>query len=115
MLGRRSAAARLEAAYEARVADLKEAYAEERRALNKVIDALAEQVEYLRATFGRPHIAGLPSTPGLAWQGLVEPEDDVEGHKLFLSEEEEDLLALRESGLLTKNELEASLAKLQLP
>lgn len=113
MVGRRSAAARLEDAYEARVADLKEAYAEERRALNKVIDALAEQVEYLRATFGRPHLAGRPSTPGLSWQGAVESE--VEGHKLFMSEEEEDLLALHESGLLAKHELEASLAKLQLP
>jgi len=97
--------------YEARIADLKEAHAAEVRALDKVIDSLAEQIEYLRATFGKPHITpSTPTTPGLAWQGEgltdlgFDPEELQELASRHLSEEEEDLLALRENGLLSSEE-----------
>jgi hypothetical protein len=115
MFGSRSAAARIDALHAERIADLKEAHAAERAALMKVIDALAEQIEYLRATFGRPLLTGAKPTPGLAWQGTdLDVELPGEDRRMHMSEEEEDLLALRESGLLTDNELEASLARLQI-
>ncbi len=102
--------------YEARIADLKEQFAEERRALNKVIEALAEQIEYLRVTLGRPAITRTAPTPGLSWQGpdgwaQVQEvnEDELPRH---LSEEEEDLLSLREANLISDEELAAARVRL---
>lgn len=98
----RVAAERNERQYEARIADLKEAHAEERRALNKVIDALAEQVEYLRAVQGTAFIsASKPATTGLATTLPTEP-----GRTMHMSEEEEDLLAMRDNDLISDTELE---------
>lgn len=102
--------------YEARIADLKEQFAEERRALNKVIEALAEQIEYLRVTLGKPAITRAEPTPGLSWQGpegwdelLKINEDELPRH---LSEEEEDLLSLREANLISDEELAAARVRL---
>lgn len=108
-LGSRSAAA----LHEARIADLKEAHAAEVRALNKVIEALAEQIEYLRVTLGRPYVAQQSPTPGLAWPsfGL----DDLPAEvipSLHMSEEEEDLIAMEDAGLITSEGLQAALANI---
>lgn len=106
--------------WEARIGDLKEAHAQEVRALNKVIEALAEQIEYLRATFGRPHLPSAKGTPGLSWpppELLDLVSDDEGGNDLprqYLNEDEEDLIALRENGLISDEELAAVQATLRL-
>ena len=113
MFRSRSAAARLDALHAARIADLNEAHAARVRDLGKLIDVLAEQVEYLRATFGRPHIASRPTTPGLAWPDKDPYPITAETAKRFLSEEEEDILALRENDLISQAEAERLAAALQ--
>lgn len=102
MFRRRSAAAeerRIDALHAARIDDLKEAHAGEVRALNKVIEALAEQVEFLRIQL---HLAP-PSrgpAPDLASSPMATPDAP-----LFLSEEEEEALALHEMGQLSDVDL----------
>lgn len=106
MFRRRSAAAeerRIDALHAARIADLKEAHAGEVRALNKVIEALAEQVEFLRIQL---HLAPPQRgpAPDLAGSPMAMPDAP-----LFLSEEEEEALALHEMGQLS----DADLARVQ--
>ena len=97
--------------FEARIEDLKEAHEARVTELMRLVDALAEQVEYLRAQIGRPFIQAQHRGINPADQIMVEPEDlDVPKH---VSEEEEDLLALHELGHVDDWELEA--LKQQLP
>jgi len=94
--------------HEARIADLKEAHENRVRELMRLVDALAEQVEYLRAQLGKPFISA--SHPGLnpAQQPLVIHDlDGASATPLHVSEEEEDLLALHETGHIDDWELEA--------
>lgn len=100
--------------HEARIADLKEAHEARVRELMRLVDALAEQVEYLRAQLGRPFIA--QNHPGLnpAQQPLVVHDMDGAAPKLHVSEEEEDLLALHEMGHVDDWELEALKGQLGL-
>lgn len=100
--------------FEARIADLKEAHEARVREMMRLVDALAEQVEYLRAQLGRPFIA--QNHPGLnpAQQPLVVHDMDDNPVKLHVSEEEEDLLALHELGHVDDWELEALKGQLGL-
>lgn len=95
---------RSDALWEARIADLKEAHERERRDLLRTVDALAEQIEYLRVLLGRPNL----KAPGLNPAEQLEADPDFPGH---VSEEEEDLRALQEAGLLTERDLEEALAR----
>lgn len=89
--------------YEARIEDLKEAHEARVRELMRVVDALAEQIEYLRALNGTPHISSrVPATPGLATTLPHEP-----GLYPHLTDEEEDLLAMRDSGLISDAQMAA--------
>lgn len=97
--------------YEARIADLKEAHEARVRELMRLTDALAEQVEYLRAQIGRPFIAA--KHPGLNPSEQLEVPLGVSDFPLHVSEEEEDALALHEAGSLDAWELEA--LKAQFP
>lgn len=95
----------IDALWEERVADLKEAHASEITQLLRLVEALAEQVEYLRATTGRPFIqtkAPVP-IPGMEVLPAFEDEDSP----LHLSEEEEDIRALADNGHMDAWEAEA--------
>lgn len=90
--------------------DLKEAQAQTIKALQDSIIILADQVEYLRAQVdGRPHVySGTPSVNPSA-QPAVE-----DGFPKYLSEEEEELLALRLNDHINDLELEQLRADLRL-
>lgn len=91
--------------------DLKDAHEAHVKALMKLVEMLAEQVDYLRAKLdGHPHI---PVTrPALNPSSLPEP---VAGHPLYLSEEEEDMLALQLNDHITDLDLENLRTQLNLP
>lgn len=103
----------MERLYAERVTDLKEAHAREAAALKLTIEALAEQVDYLRAVGGRPQL----SAPRLAMHPMA-PADVLgeEPYRMepaqFESEEEADLRSLKEAGLLDAEDLQAALAQL---
>jgi hypothetical protein len=83
---------------EARIADLKEANEANRRDLLKLVDMLAEQIEWLRMSQGRPNVARMvPINP------TAQPV--FESGQPFLSEEEEDILALHENGHISDVQL----------
>lgn len=86
--------------------DLLEARDREVAALKLVIESLAEQVEYLRIVMGQPNLARTRS----ALPPEEQMPDLVEGLKLYLSEEEQDLMALRDAGHLNELEMEQQLA-----
>lgn len=91
--------------------DLKDAHAEHVKALMKLVEMLAEQVDYLRAKLdGHPHIS--PSAPASNPSAQPEP---LAGHPMYLSEEEEDLLALRVNDYITDPDLEELRTQLNLP
>jgi hypothetical protein len=96
--------------HEARIADLKEAHEARVRELMRLVDALAEQVEYLRAQLGRPFAAKHPGLNPTNQPLVVHEMADV---PLHVSEEEEDARALHETGPLDYWELEA--LKAQFP
>lgn len=88
--------------YEARIADLKEAHETQRREMLRTIEALAEQIDYLRAVFGRAQ----PMSGSLTREAAVPFELPVEDDMpLHMSEEEEDLLALNEHELISDEQL----------
>lgn len=86
--------------------DLLEARDREVAALKLVIEALSEQIDYLRIIMGQPNLARTRS--------ILPPEEQmpdlVEGLKAYLSEEEQDLRALRDAGHIDDVELESQLA-----
>jgi hypothetical protein len=86
--------------------DLLEARDREVAALKLVIEALSEQIDYLRVVMGQPNLS--------RQRTALPPEEQspelVEGLKAYLSEEEEDLLALRDAGHINEIELERELA-----
>lgn len=96
--------------YEARIADLKEAHEARVREMLRTIEALAEQIDYLRAVFGRAQ----PMSGSLVRQGTTVPfelqvDDDM---PLHMSEEEEDILALAENELISDEQLARMQAQL---
>lgn len=90
--------------------DLKEAHDRHVRDLYKLVDVLAEQVDYLRAQLnGVGYIK--PGTPAAnpTHQPVAEP-----GQPMFLSEEEEELMALRLHDHISEYDLENLRAELDL-
>lgn len=76
-----------------------------------VIDVLAEQVEWLRWQLTQtPHMSQVLKPVNPTDQPLV--EDDF---PKYLSEEEEDLLAMRLNDHLTENDVEQIRSELRLP
>lgn len=84
-------------------ADLKEAHEREVAALKLLVEMLAEQVDYLRATIAqRPYVnprAAQPVNPS-----QLQPA--VPGEPAYLTEEEEEILALRELDHITDSDVE---------
>lgn len=92
-------------------ADLKEAQEAEVRALRMTIDVLAEQVEWLRWQLTQtPHMSNVlkPVNP------TAQPDIEDDFPK-WMSEEEEDLLALQLNEHITQHDLEAIRSELRLP
>ena len=86
--------------------DLLDARDREVAALKLVIESLAEQIEYLRIVMGQPNLSRAKT--------LIPADEQspelVEGLKAYLSEEEQDLIALRDNGHIDEIELERELA-----
>lgn len=86
--------------------DLLEARDREVAALKLVIEALSEQIDYLRIVMGQPNLSRATS--------LLPAEEQnpelVEGLHAYLSDEEEDLIALRDAGHINDLELEQQIA-----
>ena len=90
--------------------DLIEAHVREVTALKLLVDSLAEQIDYLRILMGQPNLSRTKSALPFEEQSpAMDPL--VEGLKAYLSEEEEDLLALRDNGHINEMELEEQLAR----
>lgn len=93
-------------------ADLKEAHEREVAALKLLVEMLAEQVDYLRAIIAqRPYVnprAAQPANPS-----QLQPA--VPGEPAYLTEEEEEILALREFDHLDDADVERLRATLGLP
>jgi chromatin segregation and condensation protein Rec8/ScpA/Scc1 (kleisin family) len=87
-------------------ADLLEARDREVAALKLVIEALSEQIDYLRIVMGQPNLSRTKS----ALPFELQSPDLVEGLQAYLSEEEEDLIALRDAGHIDEQEFEQQLA-----
>lgn len=100
----------LREACESRVADLKGAYERENKANLRTIDVLAEQVEYLRLIMGRPQ----PVQPRESMFAPVQPPAPIEFEQglPYVTEEEEDLRAMHDAGLLDIGELNNALGQL---
>jgi hypothetical protein len=99
--------------YEQRIADLKEASEQRHAESLRVIKALADEVEYLRAQhFGRDTRGGV--TPANV-QVLPEREFMVDPNRSehYISEEEEDLKALRNGGFIDASEYDQALQQLR--
>jgi hypothetical protein len=86
--------------------DLLEAHDREVAALKLVIEALSEQIDYLRILMGQPNLSRTRSTLPVEEQ----LPEFVEGLKAYVSEEEQDLIALRDAGHINELELEQQLA-----
>lgn len=81
--------------------DLKESHAETIRQMERMIVLLSDEVDYLRHLLDQKAYIR-PSTPAANPSGLVPAEP---GQKLWLSEEEEDILALRLNDYLDDSDL----------
>lgn len=89
---------KIDALHEARIEDLKEAHARELQHLVRTLDVLAEQIDYLRALVGMPH---MPKVRAINPSALPPMEA---GWAPWVTEDEEDLLALRDAGMLSPDE-----------
>lgn len=93
--------------------DLKESHEAHVKSLMKLVEMLAEQVDYLRAKLdGHPYIGA--SVPSLNPSGLPPAPEGFDGPK-YLSEEEEDLLALRLNEHISQDVLDELTEAFQLP
>jgi len=88
----------------AHVADLKESHA-------RLVEALADQIDYLRVLLGRPNLLRMtPANPS------EQPAYDPLGFEApYLGEEEEDLLALHQFGRVDDHTLARLQGDLGLP
>lgn len=91
--------------YEARIEDLKQAHEREVAALKLTIDALAEQIEYLRMTgVPGPMRAAAPVADARSRQPMEA--------KNYMTEEEEDVRYMADNGLIDASDLAAALKEL---
>jgi hypothetical protein len=90
--------------YEARISDLKEAHAATLDAKNMTINALAEQVEYLRALLGKAQPTQLRTLP--------EPPLSRRGAPLHVTDEEDEVRGAHAAGLIDGDEMTAELRRL---
>lgn len=97
--------------YERRIADLKESHEREVTQLMRLVEALAEQIEYLRMQVGRAHV-GRVSPSGTP---LSTPSPHMKAGAQWVSEDEEDIEALREFGHLSDQEVARLRDELGLP
>jgi len=90
------------------LAEIKERYEAQITEIRRTADILAEQVEYLRMTRGLPAVSG------------QKPQNPTEQPPMFLdsspymSEDEEDLRALQEAGVIGTDQLEKALEEIGL-
>lgn len=98
----------MERLYEARIAELKEAHELRHKESLRVIKALADEVEYLRAKHFGPALTQPASTARIP----VSPERDFmpdpERSPFYIPEELEDLEALRAGGHLDASDYETA-------
>jgi hypothetical protein len=85
-------------------ADLKDAHEAHVRSLNALVDVLAEQVEYLRGIIAQQQHLFPQNLRPLNPSGLV-PVEGVED-PMYMSEEEEEILALRQFDHITDQDVE---------
>lgn len=86
--------------YRKQIEELKEAHEREIRQVVRLADVLAEQVDYLRGQLGRPNMTRVASANPTGQPPLQSGEPG------WMSEEEEDILALKEFGHLNEYEAE---------
>lgn len=98
MLVRRS---KIDALWEARVEDLKDAHSRELQHLVRTLDVLAEQIDYLRALVGMPHM------PKVAAINPAQQPPMQEGWMPWVTDEEEDIEHLRSLGVISDHEADA--------
>jgi hypothetical protein len=100
--------------YEARIADLKDASEARHAESMRVIKALAEQVEFLRAKHYGPAPLPAPTVPGFEVKSRPESDFKAVPHsRFFVSEDEEDVLALRDGGFIDAVEANQALEQLR--
>jgi len=98
--------------YEARILDLKEAGEQRVKELLRTVTALAEQVEFMRTQHYGPRVSGA----SVAREMPVLPEEfDLmpSSRPLYMSEEEEELDALRAGGHLSPADHAAALEQIR--
>jgi hypothetical protein len=112
---RRSREQQLADLYEARIADLKEAYEARHAESLRVVKALAEQVEFLRAKHYGPAAAVSPSFVPATVKAKPEPDfmPGMAHSPFFLNEDEEDLHALKDGGFIDAVEHQQAIAQLR--
>lgn len=76
--------------------DLKEAHAETVKQMERIILILTDQVDYLRYQLNQP-----PVQRPVTEEGVM----DAEARKMWMSEEEEDILAMQLNGLLANEDI----------
>lgn len=92
----------------AHLRDIKERYEAQLREKDRLADMLAEQIEYLRATAGSSQL--------LTHRTAVNPTEQppmLADTSPFLSEDEEEIEAMRDTGLLDAREAEKALSNLR--
>ena len=96
---------KVERLYEARIEELKQEH-------RRLVTALAEEVEYLRTQLAGPRLGAVR---GADVKVFDEPDfmPNPERSPHAISEEEEDLLALRDGGHITEMEYRGALAQIQ--
>lgn len=98
--------------YTRHIAELKEAYEKRHAESIRVIKALADEVEFLRAKHYGPGTQ--PVTHSVSpVKARPEPDVGTFGHQFFLNEDEEDILALKDGGFIDAVEADQALAQLR--
>jgi hypothetical protein len=99
---------------DARIADLKDARDREVKQLNRLVEAMAEQVEYLRVQLERTPKLGQPIKTGPHEYDTLElPEfDPTSGPLPYIGDEEEDIRFLHEVGALDTVQLQTELERI---
>lgn len=90
--------------YEARIEDLKEAHDARCKEMLRTIDALAEQIEYLRLTAGRPS-PQQPANPTDQPVRMAQVDP-------WVNEDEEEILAAQQAGIISTVDAEDALAQI---
>ena len=101
--------------YEKRIADLKEAHEKRHEESMRVVKSLADQVEFLRAKHYGPVTAATPGFTAASVKSRPEPDfmPGMAHSPFFLTEDEEDLLALKDGGFIDAVEHQQAMAQLR--